>query len=73
MTAKEWIEKHKPKMLDKRADGGVRGCPGSNRNRVPGMDACVYSESGCFLSGYRSKDCTDCWDQEIPKEVIDHE
>lgn len=68
MTAREWIEKNRPKSLNKNTFGGVLGCPGSLRNGVPGMDECVYSESGCFLSGYRSKDCTDCWDQEIPKE-----
>lgn len=69
MTAKEWITKNKPERLDKHAPAGVRGCPGSDRNRVPGMDEYNFAEKCLIEVGpYELNSCMICWEKEVPYE-----
>lgn len=60
MTFREEVAKLRPERINPIHQGGVFGCPRD-------MEACPY------ILGASEDDCRDCWDREIPDELMDND
>lgn len=60
MTFREEETKLRPERINPIHQGGVFGCPRD-------MEACPY------ILGASEDDCRDCWDREIPDELMDND
>ena len=64
MTAREKLAKEHPELIDEKHCGGCKGCP-DHYGYLP-------QPSFCRDKRYPSEaNCANCWDREIPDEVID--
>ena len=64
MTFREEVAKLHPERIDSIFQGGVCGCPRD-------MDTCPYSTD--MSHSPSENDCRDCWDREIPDELMDND
>lgn len=60
MTFREEVSKLNPKRVDPIYQGGVLGCPRD-------IETCPYILGAC------ESNCRDCWDREIPDELMDND
>lgn len=60
MTFREEVAKLRPERINPIHQGGVFGCPRD-------MEACPY------ILGASEDDCRDCWDREIPDELMNND
>lgn len=58
-TCRDYVEIHRPSMIDKYSQGGVEGCPTSINKMAKRL---CYNECSEYIRS-SNKICTKCWDQ----------